>query len=85
MSMMVGQVLMLTLAAASLDRSILMRGWVVRMQAALLTWESQHYGWLTSFTTSKNTSHSTRRVLCKKNRKLDVKEKEKRNPFAMLL
>ena len=51
--MMVGQVLMLTLAAASLDRSILMRGWVVRMQAALLTWESQRYVWLTSFRSSK--------------------------------
>lgn len=35
--MIVGQVLMLTLAAASLDRRILIRGWVVRIQAALLT------------------------------------------------
>ena len=35
--MIVGQVLTLTLAAASLDRRILIRGWVVRIQAALLT------------------------------------------------
>lgn len=39
--MIVGQVLTLTLAAASLDLRILMRGWVVRMQAALLTCEPQ--------------------------------------------
>ena len=51
--MIVGQVLMLTLAAASLDLSILMRGCVVRMQAALLTWVSQHHAWLTSFRASE--------------------------------
>ncbi len=39
--MIVGHVLMLTLAAASLDLRILMRGCVVRMQAALLTCNTQ--------------------------------------------
>lgn len=40
-SMIVGHVLMLTLAAASLDLRILMRGWVVRMQDALLTCDTE--------------------------------------------
>lgn len=38
-SMMVGQVFMFTDAAASLERRILMRFCVVRMHAALLTWQ----------------------------------------------
>ena len=38
-SMIVGQVLMLTEAAASLERRILMRFCVVRIHAALLTWQ----------------------------------------------
>lgn len=38
--MIVGQVLTLTLAAASLDLRILIRGWVVRIQAALLTFNT---------------------------------------------
>lgn len=38
-SMMVGHVFMLTAEAASLERRVFMRVCVVRMQAALLTWD----------------------------------------------
>lgn len=38
-SMIVGHVLIFTEAAASLERRILVRCWVVRMHAALLTWK----------------------------------------------
>lgn len=48
-SMIVGHVLTLTLAAASLDLRILMRGCVVRMQAALLTCDTQHRAQTRSF------------------------------------
>lgn len=48
-SMIVGHVLTLTLAAASLDLRILMRGCVVRMQAALLTCGTQHRAQTRSF------------------------------------
>lgn len=40
-SIMMGHVFMLTVAAASLDLRIFVKTWVVRMQAALLTWGHQ--------------------------------------------